>query len=166
MAIPKSLLIIIAIVARALGSEAPSAYEMLERFNFPRGILPEGVRGYTLGEDGAFEVYLSGECEFKVEEGRGGGGGYLLRYKERIAGRVASGSLRELSGVSVRVLLVWFGIGEVVRSDADLDFYVGPLSASFPVSNFEESPRCGCGFYCAPPSSSSSSSAAAAAAEA
>ncbi|OAY83242.1 hypothetical protein ACMD2_06594 [Ananas comosus] len=135
MAIPKSLvsiLAIIAIVARALGSEAPSAYEMLERFNFPRGILPEGVRGYTLGEDGAFEVYLSGECEFKVEGGGGEGEG---------------------EGVPA----------EVVRSDADLDFYVGPLSASFPVSNFEESPRCGCGFYCAPPSSSSSSSSAAAA---
>nr|CAD1818211.1 unnamed protein product [Ananas comosus var. bracteatus] len=101
------------------------------------GILPEGVRGYTLGEDGAFEVYLSGECEFKVE---GGGGGYLLRYKERIAGRVASGSLRELSGVSVRVLLVWFGIGEVVRSDADLDFYVGPSPPPSPSPTSRRAP--------------------------
>ncbi|EHA8589741.1 hypothetical protein COCNU_scaffold012153G000060 [Cocos nucifera] len=127
-------------------SDAPTAYEVLERFNFPRGILPEGVQSYLLSEDGTFEVYLSGNCEFKVTSS------YLLRYKRKITGTVKSGTLDDLNGVSVRVLFFWFGINEVVRSGDELDFYVGPLSASFPSSSFEECPRCRCGFDCATPS--------------
>lgn len=123
-------------------SDAPSAYEMLEKFDFPRGILPEGVVSYTLRSNGGFEVSLSSDCEFKVN------GGYLLRYKRRITGRVEKGSIVELTGVSVKVL-VWFNINRLVKGDAEIYFYVGPLSASFPTSNFEECPKCRCGFDCA-----------------
>ncbi|KAH7685191.1 At5g01610-like protein [Dioscorea alata] len=123
-------------------SDAPSAYEMLEKFDFPRGILPEGVVSYTLRSNGGFEVRLSSDCEFKVN------GGYLLRYKRRITGRVERGSIVELTGVSVKVL-VWFNINRLVKGDAEIYFYVGPLSASFPTSNFEECPKCRCGFDCA-----------------
>uniref|UniRef100_A0A1D1ZLQ4 Tetraacyldisaccharide 4'-kinase n=1 Tax=Anthurium amnicola TaxID=1678845 RepID=A0A1D1ZLQ4_9ARAE len=131
----------------AAGDAPPTAYEMLERHGFPRGILPEGVESYVLREDGSFEVYLGGrrDCDFAVE------GGYLLNYKRRITGRLdeASGALRQLKGVSVKVLFVWFGISEVVHGGDVLSFHLGPLSASFPLSNFEECPRCRCGFDCA-----------------
>ncbi|XP_064956462.1 uncharacterized protein LOC135633038 [Musa acuminata AAA Group] len=137
------LLLISALALEASVSETPSAYEMLEKFDFPKGILPEGVKSYILNGDGGFEVYLSGNCEFKVE------GGYILKYDRKITGKVKSGSLTDLKGVSVKVLFAWFGINEVVRNDSDISFYVGPLSASFPVSNFDECPRCSCGFDCA-----------------
>ncbi|THU62890.1 hypothetical protein C4D60_Mb01t09920 [Musa balbisiana] len=137
------LLLISALALEASVSETPSAYEMLEKFDFPKGILPEGVKSYVLNGDGGFEVYLSGNCEFKVE------GGYILKYGRKITGKVKSGSLTDLKGVSVKVLFAWFGINEVVRNDSDISFYVGPLSASFPVSNFDECPRCSCGFDCA-----------------
>ncbi|WOL03620.1 hypothetical protein Cni_G12340 [Canna indica] len=128
--------------AESLVSEAPTAYEMLENFDFPKGILPEGVKGYKLNGDGTFVVLLSGNCEFKVD------GGYVLKYSSKISGKVDSGSLKNLKGVSVKVLFAWFGINGVVRNDEELNFFVGPLSASFPVSNFEECPRCSCGFDC------------------
>ncbi|XP_073013551.1 uncharacterized protein [Typha latifolia] len=124
-------------------SDSPTAYQMLERFNFPRGILPEGVRSYQLRQDGSFEVYLSSDCEFEVS------GKYLLRYKRKIAGKVQSGSLEELNGVSVKVLFLWIGIDKVQRNGDELSFYVGPLSASFPTDNFDECPECRCGFDCA-----------------
>ncbi|CAL4908286.1 unnamed protein product [Urochloa decumbens] len=123
----------------------PSAYEMLEGFGFPRGILPEGVTGYTYRpSDGAFEVFLGGgDCEFDVD------GGYRLTYRRRIYGNVEGGSIRNLGGVSVRMFLFNWGIDRVVMEDeAHLMFYVGPLSQAFPADNFEESPRCrgrGCG---------------------
>uniref|UniRef100_A0A0D9ZZC0 Uncharacterized protein n=1 Tax=Oryza glumipatula TaxID=40148 RepID=A0A0D9ZZC0_9ORYZ len=123
------------------GDEEPSAYEMLERFGFPRGILPEGVTGYTLRpSDGEFAVYLgTGECEFEVD------GGYRLTYQGRITGRVAGGSITGLRGVTVRVFMMNWGIDRVVVADADhLVFYVGPLSQAFPVDGFEESPQCRC----------------------
>ncbi|CAL9118050.1 unnamed protein product [Musa textilis] len=124
-------------------SDELTAYQMLEKYDFPKGILPQGVQSYVLNQDGSFEVYLSGDCEFEVT------GGYLLQYKRRITGTVGVGSLTNLRGVRVKVLLLWFGINEVVRSGSELKFYVGPLSASFGLSNFEECPSCRCGFDCA-----------------
>ena len=116
----------------------PSAYEMLEGFGFPRGILPEGVTGYTYRpSDGAFEVFMGGDCEFDVD------GGYRLTYRRRIYGNVEGGSIRNLGGVSVRMFLLNWGIDRVVMEDAGhLMFYVGPLSQAFPADNFEESPQC------------------------
>ncbi|XP_010275026.1 PREDICTED: uncharacterized protein LOC104610211 [Nelumbo nucifera] len=112
-------------------TEGMTAYEMLEKFNFPKGMLPRGVKGYVLHEDNRFEVFLDGDCKFEVE------GGYSLYYKRRITGRVGFGSLKDLEGVSVKYFFIWFGITEVNRGDVNLDFYVGPMSASFPLSNFE-----------------------------
>ncbi|KAL6877192.1 hypothetical protein ACP4OV_012863 [Aristida adscensionis] len=118
---------------------APSAYEMLEGFGFPRGILPEDVTGYTYRpSDGAFEVYFDGDCEFEVDA-------YRLTYRRTITGNVEGGSIRNLGGVSVRMFLFNWGISRVVMADAGhLMFYVGPLSQAFPADNFEESPECRC----------------------
>ncbi|KAM0854131.1 hypothetical protein ACQ4PT_050592 [Festuca glaucescens] len=122
-----------------VGDAEPSAYEMLERFGFPRGILPVGVTGYTLRRsDGAFQVFMDRDCEFEVD------GGYKLTYQRTISGTVAGGSIRDLRGVSVRIFFNW-GIDQVLMADADhLMFYVGPLSQAFSADNYEESPQCRC----------------------
>ena len=44
----------------------PTAYQMLERYNFTQGILPQGVTGYVLNADGSFEVYLPADCGFRA----------------------------------------------------------------------------------------------------
>ncbi|XP_074588759.1 uncharacterized protein At5g01610-like [Curcuma longa] len=137
------LLLLSSVLTLSSAGERPSAYEMLEKFDFPKGILPEGVRSYELKGDGSFTVFLAGNCEFKVD------GGYVLKYDSKITGKVDAGALTDLKGVSVKVLFAWFSISSVGRSDAALNFYVGPLSATFPVANFEECPRCRCGFNCA-----------------
>ncbi|KAF3329355.1 hypothetical protein FCM35_KLT04686 [Carex littledalei] len=113
-----------------------TAYEMLEKYNFPKGILPTGVQSYKLSPNGEFEVLLKSDCKFKVV------GGYLLNYDNRISGKVEIGALKSLNGVKVRIFFIWIEINEVVRSNADLNFYVGPMSASFSTSSFEECPRC------------------------
>jgi hypothetical protein len=110
---------------------------MLEGFGFPRGILPVGVTGYKYRpSDGAFEVYLDGDCEFEVD------GRYRLTYRRTISGNVEGGSIRNLGGVSVRMFLFNLGVDRVVMEH--LMFYVGPLSQAFPVDGFEESPECRC----------------------
>lgn len=113
-----------------------TAYEMLENFDFPRGILPEGVQSYVMRNDGGFDVFLGDYCDLKVS------GDYLLRYKRKISGKLEPGSLKNLDGVSVKILFLWFGISEVIRSGDELSFYVGPFSVSFSVSNFEFCPQC------------------------
>lgn len=75
-------------------------------------------------------------------------GGYLLKYQTTITGKVQSGKLLDLRGLNVRVVFMWFAINGVVKSGRGLNFYVSPLSPSFPLSNFEECPKCRCGFAC------------------
>lgn len=135
-------IIFLFICISAAFADSPTAYELLERYDFPRGILPEGVQSYLLRSDGSFDVYLADDsCEFKVT-------GYTLRYSRRVRGTAQVGLLTGLKGVSVKVLFLWFPIDEVARSGDQLEFRVGLFSASFPLSNFEECPRCRCGFDC------------------
>ncbi|XP_066360070.1 uncharacterized protein [Miscanthus floridulus] len=120
----------------ATSSSSPTAYEMLERYDFPRGILPAGVSGYELRGDGSFEVYFPRPCEFLLA------GTWLVRYEARVRGSVAAGSLTALEGISVKVLFLWLGVGEVDRAGDTLSFYIGPVATSFPLDDFAESPRC------------------------
>ncbi|KAJ1685957.1 hypothetical protein LUZ63_017347 [Rhynchospora breviuscula] len=125
-------------IAESLSSE-PSAYDMLEKYNFPRGILPEGVTDYLLQSDGYFEVYFKSDCEFKVAKK------YLARYDQKISGYIDTGTLKNLNGISVKVLFIWIGVSEVDRaSETEINFYLGPILASFGVSSFEDSPKCRC----------------------
>ncbi|KAF3337807.1 hypothetical protein FCM35_KLT18394 [Carex littledalei] len=121
----------------------PTAYEVLNRLSFPVGILPQGVESYLLTADGSFEVFLAATCQFKVA------GEYLLKYKRTIKGTVQSGAVTGIKGVSVRILFVWVPITGVHNSGDELTFSIGPISKSFPTSDFNESPRCRCGDECA-----------------
>lgn len=120
-----------------------SAYEVLGSYDFPAGLLPKGVVGYDLDAGtGRFSAYLNATCSFSV------GGSYQLRYRPTISGHISRDRLRELNGVSVKVLLFWVNIIEVTRKGDELEFSVGIASADFSVDNFLQSPRCGCGFDC------------------
>ncbi|XP_060181329.1 uncharacterized protein LOC132610938 [Lycium barbarum] len=124
-------------------NEKPSAYEELQRYDFPMGILPKGVKDYELNtKTGEFAAYLNSTCSFRLENS------YQLNYEPVIKGVISKGRLRKLSGVSVKVLLVWVNIVEVKRKGDNLEFSVGLASANFPVDNFEECPLCGCGLDC------------------
>ncbi|KAL4603534.1 hypothetical protein ACB092_10G130100 [Castanea dentata] len=119
-----------------------TAYEVLEEYDFPVGLLPKGVLGYELDSStGKFSAYLNGTCTFTIDS-------YELKYKSTITGIIAKDKLSSLSGITVKVLFFWLSIVKVTREDDELAFSVGIASADFPVSNFTESPTCGCGFDC------------------
>ena len=106
------------------------------------GLLPRGVIGYELNrETGEFSAYLNGTCKFSLES-------YTLEYKSTITGVISKDRLKNLKGVSVKILFFWINIVEVVRNGDQLQFSVGIASASFPIENFVESPQCGCGLNC------------------
>ncbi|OIW20533.1 hypothetical protein TanjilG_14341 [Lupinus angustifolius] len=124
-------------------SSAPTAYELLQQYNFPGGILPKGITGYEIDESsGKFRAYLKGTCSFSLE------GSYQLSYKSIISGHISKNRLTDLKGVSVKILFFWLDIVEVIRDGDNLDFSVGIASASFPLDNFFVSPQCGCGLVC------------------
>jgi len=142
------------ITARANSSgSGDSVYDVMESYKLPKGILPTNAKDYVLNSsDGSFEVFLEmdghGACTFGIEAG------YQLKYQRRISGKISPGSLMNLKGVSVKILFIWLDISEVELQvgddddDGQLDFYVGPFSAAFPLSNFDVSPTCGCGLDC------------------
>ena len=126
-----------------VGNDTESAYELLQDFNFPMGLLPKGATGYELDSStGNFRAFFSGSCSFSLE------GSYELRYKSTISGQISENKLTSLTGVSVKILFLWLNIVEVTRSGDDLEFSVGIASASFPIENFYECPQCGCGLNC------------------
>lgn len=126
----------------AAGEATPTAYEAMEEYNFPVGLLPKGVSSYELDPDtGKFKVYLNGSCQFYVQD-------YKLKYKSTISGVISKNELNHLKGISVKVLFLWLDISGVTRDDDEVYFSVGILSTSFGVDNFFESPECGCGFDC------------------
>ncbi|XP_052154897.1 uncharacterized protein LOC127772940 [Oryza glaberrima] len=157
-----AVLAVAAAAAEAAAEKKPTAYEVLESYDFPVGILPKGVTSYTLeATTGDFTATLdtgddddssSSTCEFAIE------GSYSLRYQRAITGRIATGHLTDLRGVAVKVLFFWLNIVEVTRRGDRLEFSVGIASADFTVDNFLESPQCGCGFDCDDDGISSSSS--------
>ncbi|XP_006663324.1 uncharacterized protein At5g01610-like [Oryza brachyantha] len=118
-------------------SPDPTAYEMLQRFGFPVGILPEGVQGYRLGEDGSsFEVYLAGDCQFRAAKR------YVLRYSSRVAGSVAAGSITSLEGVKVKETFVWLRISQVDVDGDQIRLHVGPFTKSVAADQLAVSPQC------------------------
>ncbi|KAH9730511.1 F22D16.19 protein [Citrus sinensis] len=124
-------------------SDQLSAYDILQSYNFPAGLLPKGITQYDIDrETGQFHAYLDGTCSFSLE------GSYQLKYKSKISGYISENKLTSLTGVSVKVLFLWLNIVEVTRNGDDIDFSVGIASASFAIDNFYECPQCGCGLDC------------------
>ncbi|KAL2238995.1 uncharacterized protein LOC105163112 [Sesamum indicum] len=139
------LLSLLFLSAAGGGSANSTAYEVLQSFDFPVGILPKGVTHYDLvASSGKFNAYLNGSCSFSLE------GSYQLRYKSKISGYIHKDKLTDLSGVSVKVFFLWLNIVEVRRNGEKLEFSVGIASAEFGIDNFYVSPQCGCGLKCNP----------------
>ncbi|CAN0889097.1 Uncharacterized protein At5g01610 [Linum grandiflorum] len=119
-----------------------TAYEVLQQYNFPVGILPKGITGYEIDrETGKFKAYLPQTCKFSIQS-------YQLEYGTTISGVISKGRISNLKGVKVHVLFLWLNIVEVVHDDGQMQFSVGITSADFPLDGFDESPQCGCGFDC------------------
>uniref|UniRef100_A0A0E0ME67 DUF538 family protein n=1 Tax=Oryza punctata TaxID=4537 RepID=A0A0E0ME67_ORYPU len=118
-------------------SPDPTAYEMLQKFGFPVGILPEGVQGYKLADDGSsFEVYLAGDCQFRAAKK------YVLHYSSRVAGRIAACSIAALEGVKVKEAFAWLRISQVDVDGDHLKLHVGLFTTSVAADQLAVSPQC------------------------
>lgn len=117
-----------------------TAYEELEKHGFPVGLLPTNVKKYKLHHlDAKFKVHLYSACDFTVDS-------YHLYYEKKIKGKIHTDIIKDLEGVTVKVEDYDLSIERVVRDGDYLNFYAGSHTASFPITNFDESPQCGCGF--------------------
>ncbi|KAL6658611.1 hypothetical protein ACP70R_004197 [Stipagrostis hirtigluma subsp. patula] len=116
-------------------SGKPTVYDVLKQYGFPPGLLPTGATGYNLRPDGSFEAYLAAECNFRIHK-------WSVRFSNRIAGNIQTGSIHNLEGVKVKVLFVWIRINQVDHAGDQLHLHAGPVTKSFSVSDFTTSPHC------------------------
>eukprot|EP00249_Psilotum_nudum_P017797 c26493_g1_i4 orf=510-1028(+) len=122
--------------AKSFDSQHFSADEVLESFGFPAGLIPANVEGYSLESNGNFVLRLRSSCRFNIPSA------YPVRYSSRITGRISCRRIRDLKGVSVQALFIWWNVDAVSVIHDDVVFQVGPVSESYPFSNFYEKPVC------------------------
>ncbi|CAL5053174.1 unnamed protein product [Urochloa decumbens] len=135
-----SRFLLVALVASILHvAYATTAYDILEKNNLPRGLLPTGVQSYTLNPEGKFEVTLAAECDFPITLG---GQQFKFRFASTVGGVIQAGSIHEIYGVSVQIKFAWLGVRQVDRAGDQLTLQVQQFTQSFPVSAFAASPSC------------------------
>lgn len=124
------------------GPRNRTAQDVLEFYNLPKGILPQGVKGYNFDNiTGKFLVYLDRACIVTVV----GDGIHKLRYQTIVKGILSNGRLSKVEGITMRFYLTWMNILQIVGLGDYVNFYVNGGNAGFPVEHFEDTPRCGNG---------------------
>lgn len=118
-------------------SEGTDAYEKLETYGFPEGLLPHIVTGYTLEANGKFTLFLESKCRVLIQDK------YPLIYDKVITGMLSYGRLEGLKGITVKAYYIWWNItGISLGNDNSLYFEIGILSTKFPYENFDDPPIC------------------------
>ncbi|KAK3120281.1 hypothetical protein QOZ80_9AG0684940 [Eleusine coracana subsp. coracana] len=114
-----------------------SVYDVLVKNNLPRGLIPKGVKSYTLTPAGKLDVILSGTCNVGIQN-------YKLQFADSLTGVIHSGSISQLGGLSLNVKYAWLGINRVERAGNQITLFVQNSSTvKLPVSSFAQSPSCG-----------------------
>ncbi|XP_057780966.1 uncharacterized protein LOC130999456 [Salvia miltiorrhiza] len=117
--------------------EEASIYEALQLHGLPMGLLPKGIKNFTLESSGMFEARLDRACNAKFEN--------ELHYDMRVSGALRYGRIDEVSGISAQDLFLWFpviGIRVDVPSSGLIYFDVGVVSKQFSLSSFETPRDC------------------------
>ncbi|KAF8388530.1 hypothetical protein HHK36_027205 [Tetracentron sinense] len=131
------LFITISIPSSSLASESSTIYDVLRSHGLPMGLLPKGVREFSLDEHGRFDVHLEEDCNAKFEN--------EVHYDRNISGTLSYGQIGALSGISARELFLWFpvkGIRVDIPSSGIIYFDVGVIYKRFSLSLFETPPDC------------------------
>lgn len=131
------LLISLSTLPISIQESAMSAYDVLRSHGLPIGLLPKGVKHFTVDDAGQFQVQLDRPCTAKFET--------EVRYDATVSGTISYGQIASLSGVSAQELFLWFPVHEIrvdVPSSGLIYFDVGVIYKQFSLSLFETPPEC------------------------
>ncbi|OVA20687.1 Protein of unknown function DUF538 [Macleaya cordata] len=117
-------------------SNPTTVHDLLPQFGFPKGLLPDAVKSYSLSDNGDFEVELDRPCYVHFDN--------LVYYDKKISGKLKYGVISDVSGIQAKKLFVWVTVtGIEVDSDSYfIEFHVGFLSEKLPAEQFQNIPTC------------------------
>ncbi|KAJ0982728.1 hypothetical protein J5N97_010983 [Dioscorea zingiberensis] len=132
---PSSFLLLLLLLLVSSSSASP-VHEILTKYGFPPGLLPDAAKHYVLSPHGDFVVELGNPCYVKFTD--------LVYYEKTIKGKLEFGQISDLSGIQVKKLFAWLPITGIVAppNKGNVEFQVGFLSEVFPVKMFEQIPSC------------------------
>ncbi|XP_023531629.1 uncharacterized protein LOC111793813 [Cucurbita pepo subsp. pepo] len=121
---------------RDIALNSTDIHELLPLYGFPKGLLPNNVKSYTLSADGSFEIELESECYVKFD--------LLVYYDKIVKGKLRYGSVADVSGIEAKKLFLWVSVTgiEANQGSGTIDFYVGVLSETLPAQQFQKIPAC------------------------
>ncbi|CAA2965112.1 uncharacterized protein LOC111394095 [Olea europaea var. sylvestris] len=114
-----------------------SIYEVLKLHGLPMGLLPKGVKNFTLDNSGNVKVHLDQACTAKFEN--------EMHYHSNVSGTLRYGQIDGLSGISAQDLFLWLPVKEIrvdIPSSGLIYFDVGVVSKQFSLSSFETPRDC------------------------
>ncbi|GFZ12967.1 DUF538 family protein, putative [Actinidia rufa] len=111
-------------------------HDLLPQYGFPKGLIPNVVKSYSLSHDGSFVIELDRACYVQFDE--------LVWYDKQVKGKISYGSISNLSGIQTKKLFLWVSVTaiEVDSGSGMIEFYVGALSEKLPAEQFETIPNC------------------------
>ncbi|KAG5566180.1 hypothetical protein RHGRI_001946 [Rhododendron griersonianum] len=113
-------------------------HDLLPQYGFPRGLIPDAVKSYSLSSDGSFAINLDRSCYVHFDD-------ELVYYDKVVKGKMISyGSVSDMSGIQAKKLFLWVTVtGMTADSDAGMiEFHVGALSEKLPAKQFESIHSC------------------------
>ncbi|XP_008796684.2 uncharacterized protein LOC103712072 [Phoenix dactylifera] len=130
------LLLLLSAVAAAPGAVGGAVHDMLPEYGLPQGLLPDSVKSYSLSPSGEFEVELKAPCYVQFSD--------LVYYEKNIKGKLTYGKISDLSGIQAKKVFIWVSVSGIEAHPAagTVEFKVGFLSETLPVSEFERIPVC------------------------
>lgn len=128
------------LLSLSLSTTNPSTadiHDLLPDYGFPKGLIPDAVKSYTLSSDGSFIVNLDRSCYVHFDD-------ELVYYDKLVKGKMSYGSVTDVSGIQAKKLFLWVSVtGMTVDSDSDMiEFHVGALTEKLPAKQFESIPNC------------------------
>ncbi|KAK9669552.1 hypothetical protein RND81_13G139000 [Saponaria officinalis] len=99
------LLLTRTVSGQVLVSDPITIYDALASHGLPIGLLPKGVKGFTIDPTGLFEAHLDQTCRSKLDN--------QFEYKPDISGQLTYGRVANLTGMESLELFVWVSVNEI-----------------------------------------------------
>ncbi|XP_057539042.1 uncharacterized protein LOC130817385 [Amaranthus tricolor] len=120
-------------------SSSPDIHDILPYYNLPKGVIPNGVKCYTLSSiNGSFTLEMEHPCYVKFPDNQ------IVYYDKIIKGKLSYGKVSDVKGIQAKKFFVWVSVtGMEMDPDSGMvEFFVGALSQKLPAKMFEVIPTC------------------------